>query len=199
MVANREERGLGGEVLVSLDDSRHPVQVRNLSLEQMLTGGDPRSLGRVPEVVDLVLIENERTPELFECLFSADEIVRMRAADALEKVCRQSPDLVAPFTNRLLAEVSTSQQPSLQWHLAQILAELPLSLVDSKGAAEIVAGFLETSTDWIVQNRSPDALAKFTKGGTFPREQFIELATAKLNGEHRSVARRAEKLLRELR
>ena len=61
-----------------------------------------------------------------QCVFSADEIVRMRASDALEKVCRSRPALLQPFVPRLLGEMSRIEQASVQWHLAQILTEVRL-------------------------------------------------------------------------
>jgi hypothetical protein len=62
-----------------------------MKISEMLAGGDPRSLGKTQEVVELVLSDQTLLDELFACLFQADEIIRMRAGDALEKVCRQKP------------------------------------------------------------------------------------------------------------
>jgi hypothetical protein len=36
-------------------------------IEKALSGGDPRSLGRTEEVVQLVLKRSQRVEELFEC------------------------------------------------------------------------------------------------------------------------------------
>jgi hypothetical protein len=47
-------------------------------------GGTSNSLGRAEEVVQIVLADESRLDELFECLFD-DEWLRMRAIDALEK------------------------------------------------------------------------------------------------------------------
>jgi hypothetical protein len=53
---------------------------------KMLAGGDRRSIGRSNEVVDLVL----REPKLIDIRFSGmrlnDPLIRMRCADAAEKV-----------------------------------------------------------------------------------------------------------------
>jgi hypothetical protein len=55
----------------------------------MLRQGDRRSIGKADEVVALVLRQPRHLPVLAAGLWHPDPLVRMRAADALEKV---SPD-----------------------------------------------------------------------------------------------------------
>ena len=84
-----------------------------VNIEATLSGGNPRTLGRTQDVVEHVLSHPERLDDLFACVTSADETVRMRAGDALEKVCRVHPDWLDPYVNRLLGEVATIDQPTL--------------------------------------------------------------------------------------
>ncbi len=83
---------------------------------QMLSGGAPRSLHGVDQVIAAVLAEPSALEALFECLFCDDSVVRMRAGDALEKIARIRPELLAPFARRLLSDVADVDQPSIQWH-----------------------------------------------------------------------------------
>ena len=69
----------------------------------MLQGGDRRSIGNSNRVADIVLGQPDRLVELIECLWNGDSIVRMRAADAAEKVSAKRPALLAPFKAQLLA------------------------------------------------------------------------------------------------
>ena len=80
------------------------------TIEALLTGGDPRSLRNASVVIDDASRRPERLDELVQCVFSDNEIVRMRASDALEKVCRSSPDLLKRFVPRLLTEMSRIEQ-----------------------------------------------------------------------------------------
>ncbi len=48
------------------------------TIRDALVGGDPHLLGRTEELVLWVLNDQARLPELFEILFDANEIVRMR-------------------------------------------------------------------------------------------------------------------------
>jgi hypothetical protein len=85
-----------------------------MSIAGRLSGGDRRSLGHVEEVIDAVLGDPAQLDELFGCLFCDDPVVRMRAADGLEKIARRRPELLMPHLERLLGEVGAIEQPSVQ-------------------------------------------------------------------------------------
>lgn len=164
-------------------------------IAKVLSGGDPRSLGRTEDVVRLVLRSPRRIGELFECQFVDDEVVRMRASDALEKVCQARPDLLEPFTRRLLDEVATIDQPSVQWHLAQILAALPLAGSDRRRAIAVLKRNLARSDDWIVINLTLEALASFAQTSPKLRKTLVNLLREYVHDPRKSVAKRANKLL----
>ena len=72
------------------------------NLLAQLTGGDRRSIGRANQVAAAVLQSPETFPELIKGLWSEDSLVRMRAADAVEKISRQKPELLHPYKKELL-------------------------------------------------------------------------------------------------
>ncbi len=92
--------------------------MRRQKLAAMLKGGDRRSIGRSNEVTKLVLRQPGRFAELVECLWSEDPIVRMRAADAAEKVSAMKTDLLKPYKRELLGLLAEADQIELRWHLA---------------------------------------------------------------------------------
>ena len=100
---------------------------RVVDIAATLRGGKPRTLGRAPDVVEFVLRHPGELGDLIECIFGDDEIVRMLAADALEKVCRQHPDWLTPHFDRVLTDVAAVPQPSVQWHVAQMIGKLHLN------------------------------------------------------------------------
>ena len=65
-------------------------RVSAYSIQEMLCGGDLRSIGRVPEVLGVMEKNPGRMNELVRCLESRDPVVRGRAADALEKLIREA-------------------------------------------------------------------------------------------------------------
>lgn len=168
-----------------------------MQISEMLTGGDPRSLGQTELVVKVVLSHPERLEELFKCVFHPDEVVRMRAGDALEKVCRQKPDWFEPLKERLLHEVAVINQASVKWHLAQIFSEITMSEVESEMAVHIMLRNLETTNDWIVINLTLESLAKFAKEETLSRDKFVSILKKYQRSSHKSVVSRVNKLLKE--
>lgn len=166
-------------------------------VEALLTGGDPRSLRNATIVIDAASRQPGRLAELVQCVFSPDEIVRMRASDALEKVCRAHPGLLRPFVPRLLGQMSRIEQASVQWHLAQILTEVELDDAERAAAITILEHNLDTSGDWIVTNLTLQALATFARTSPAVRTRLIERLHHYQDSPYRSVASRARKLMAE--
>lgn len=165
----------------------------------MATGGKSNSLGEANEIVSEILQNGSRLSELFECLFSDDEWVRMRAGDALEKVCRQQPGWFAPYRTRLLGEVAQIRQASVQWHLAQMLGEIELTGSQRQEAIAILTENLANpEVDWIVASQSMETLTQFARDGIAPVEMVTPLLQQQLHHRSKAVNKRAAKLLDQL-
>jgi hypothetical protein len=175
------------------DDSMHE------RFDQMLlVGGKSNSLGRVPEVINLVLRDESRLGELYDCLFADNAWLRMRAADALEKICRLHPDWLLPYVDRFLNELATSTQPSIQWHLAQIYNQVELTTEQKQVAADWLASLLSTTdVDWIVAANAMDTLARLAADGSFPKPQLVALLQVQQHHKSSAVIKRATKWLAE--
>ncbi len=93
----------------------------------MLRLGDRRSIGKADKVVSLVLRQPGHLPVLAAGLWHPDRLVRMRSADALEKVSRKHAEWLRPLRRELLALAATTREQELRWHLAQLLPRLALS------------------------------------------------------------------------
>ena len=149
-------------------------------------------------MISVVLADSSAFGALFECLFNDDEVVRMRAADGLEKVARNEPRLFASYRQRLLTEVAKIDQPSVQWHLAQILAEIELTPRQRDRAVRILKRNLERYDDWIVINLTLEALAHFAREDARLRRELIPILHHRQSDPRKAVAERATKLLGEL-
>lgn len=167
--------------------------------EMLTVGGKSNSLGRVNEVIDLVLRDKPRIDELYDCLFDDDAWLRMRAADALEKVCRQHPDWIVPYIDRFSTELATSGQASIQWHLAQIYAQVELTDSQKLFAISWLKRLLSTTqVDWIVAANAMITLVQFTKDGSFPMAEMSRLLKVQQHHTSNAVIKRANKWLAEL-
>ena len=116
--------------------------MRHLPILEQLRGGDRRSIGRVPQVVQEVSKNPELAGELVVGLVGDDPIVRMRAADALEKVSKEHPALLNPFKDILLSTATDSEQQEVRWHLAQMLPRLKLSQKEKDVVVSILRSYL---------------------------------------------------------
>lgn len=163
-----------------------------------LTGGKPKALVRVDEVLAELGADASRLGELIDCCSAADPVVRMRAADALEKFARLRPELVAPQVDRLHAELSASTQPSIQWHLAQIWGEVPLTAGQRKRAAAWLVRTLDESDDWIVLTCSMSGLAALAADTPALRPALRQRLVRHAAAPRPAVAKRAIKLLAAL-
>lgn len=123
-----------------------------------LQGGDRRSIGRSEQVAADVL----RNPELFNVLVTGlsvdDEIVRMRAADAMEKITRMHPEYLWPHHDFLIEQATRSEQKEVRWHLAQMLPRLRLNDAEKCRVVGIMLGYFSDRSS-IVRTLAMQALA----------------------------------------
>jgi hypothetical protein len=92
-----------------------------------LQGTDRRSIGRSEEVAGDVLADAGQFRPVFDAMLLADPVVRIRAADAVEKITRRRPDLLRGLEDRVLTEVAAVGQQEVRWHVAQLLPRLALT------------------------------------------------------------------------
>lgn len=165
------------------------------AIPDLLSGGGPRELRNVDKVVAMVLAEPERLGELLSCILeSPDEVVRMRAGDALEKVCRAQPSLLQPHVPLLLGDLSTIHQPSVEWHVAQMLGEVALSSAQRRRAAGLMDKYCDESSDWIVLNCSLQTLAILARQDPAIVDDLRRQLARHEQSSYKSLANRARKL-----
>lgn len=162
----------------------------------LAVGGRSNSLGRVDDVVTAAVADPARLPELYDCLAETDAWVRMRAADALEKVCRRHPEWFGPYVDRLLEEYADHDQASIQWHLAQVVGHVELTDAQARAATAWLSRMLaRDDLDWIVAAHAMQTLVGLAASGNLPRAELVGLLQVQLGHRSRSVVRKAEKLL----
>jgi len=168
--------------------------------EQRLTGGHPNSLGNTIEVVEEVLEDHSLFDELFNCYFSEDEIVRLRVSNAMKRVCKESKELLVPYLDRFLNEISKIDQASTKWTLAQLFEWLDdeMSIDQLETAKSIVKHNLVTDSDWIVLNNSMETLGIWSKNDEELKSWLIPQLDRLKADDRKSVSKRANKLFDKL-
>jgi hypothetical protein len=128
---------------------------------QKLEGGDRRSIGRADEVVADVLEDPALFDPLFQGVYSDDPLIRMRAADAVEKISVKRPNYLQSYKGDLLQMVSQIEQQEVRWHLAQMIPRLDLTAAERRTALEIFIDYLDDESK-IVKTFSMQAMADLT-------------------------------------
>ena len=128
------------------------------TLLKMLEGGDRRSIGRSEEAAAEVLANPLLFQELVQGMSSDDPIIRMRAADAAEKVTAHNPLLLEKHKKKILTIARTDQQ-EVRWHVAQMTPRISWSAVERKKVAAILHEYLNDKSS-IVRTFAMQALAE---------------------------------------
>jgi hypothetical protein len=166
-----------------------------MTIEELLTGGHPNSLGNTVKVVDMILAGTKDIDELFSCYKSSDEVVRLRVSNALKRIAKVSPELVIPFIDGLLGEVQELNQPSAQWSTAQLMLTLEPYLTKAQldKAKHVLKDNLTKSQDWIVLNMTMQTLTDWAAADEDLRKWLLPRLTELKKDSRRSVSARARK------
>jgi hypothetical protein len=163
-----------------------------------LRGGDRRSIGQSAKVARTI----ETHPAMFRAVFEAmrgpDPVVRMRAADAIEKATLAAPALLQPHTRELLGAVAAIDQKEVRWHVAQMLPRLHLTPRQRQRAVTILLGYLDDSSS-IVKTFAMQALADLARRDDGLRVRVVPLLESLTTTGTPAMRSRGRKLLRMLR
>ena len=168
-----------------------------MNIAETLSGGDRRSIGRTKDVVSYVLKHKSALEELVQALDHSDAVVRMRAADALEKVSVDHAEWLNPFARTILSLAVRSHDQEILWHAAQILPRLHLPDDQRRKAYELLLGLLGNKSR-IVHAFALTGLVDFSEQDVALREEVTRLVKDAEKSEIPSLAARARKLRKRL-
>lgn len=162
-----------------------------------LKGGDRRSIGKSGEAVKDISKTPALFADLFAGLFDADPVVRMRAADAVEKITRQRPELLRPWKRPLLEQISALDEKEVRWHVAQMIPRLNLTFSEKEAAVQILMGYLADKSS-IVKTFSMQALSDLAERDERLRAQLMPLIEQLTHTGTPAMRSRGRKLLKRL-
>ena len=166
------------------------------SIASLLDGSDRRSIGRSNEVSRLVLKAPRRLRELIKCLWHENPVVRLRAADAAEKVSAKKPRLLDRHKPELLGLLAASEQIELRWHLAAMIPRLRLTPPELHRAAVALQHYLDDRSS-IVKTFALQGLADLSKNDTALRTNVKHLLEDALQSGTPAMRARARHLLKK--
>ena len=125
-----------------------------------LLRGDPRSSGLVNDLVADVMRDPSRLRPVLDGMLSSDAAVRLRSAKVVERISASRPELLQPFTRRLLDETANGPGDEAQSQVALALPRIQLTDEQRRQAESILTAFL-TGRGGVARAAAVKALADF--------------------------------------
>jgi len=163
----------------------------------MLKGGDRRSIGRSDRVAKIVNADRRLFANLMAGLWSEDALVRMRAADAAEKVTREKPEWLAPYHKELLGLLAETEEQEVRWHLTVMVPRLELNANERQAVIGSLNRFLEDRSS-IVKTFALQGLADLAKSESSIRPTVVETLRQATRSGTPAMKARSRKLLQQL-
>jgi hypothetical protein len=165
---------------------------------EKLKNGDRRSIGKANEVVADVLKTPSMFGEVFDGMLNEDAIIRMRAADVVEKISAKFPEYLRPYKSRLIGQVARINQQEVRWHVAQMFSRLRLSVKERATVLEILFEYLNDESR-IVKTFSMQALADLAERDSSLRLRILKLLEELTRTGSPAIKARGRKLLQRLK
>ncbi|HKZ69206.1 MAG TPA: hypothetical protein VJ020_03950 [Anaerolineales bacterium] len=166
-------------------------------LLRKLSGGDRRSIGKSEQVAAEVLANPELFGALFDGMLHADPLIRMRAADAAEKIMAQRPDLLRPYKKKLIGKVAKIDQQEVRWHVALMFPRLTLTSKERQTVVSILGGYLKDESR-IVKTFAMQALADIAEQDAGLRPAIVKQLQKSTRTGSPAMQSRGRKLLAKL-
>ena|SRR5271154_4919034 len=121
-------------------------------------------------------------------------IVCMRAADALEKITAQRPDLLRSHKRAILEIAGTSSQQEIRWHMAPLMSRMNLGVKERVIAVDILFDYLRDKSS-IVKTFAMQGLADLAKQDDLLKSRILPLLKELTNSGTPAMRARGRKLL----
>lgn len=136
-------------------------------------------------------------PELIAGLWSEDPLVRMRSADASEKVTRRNPEILRPYKKELLGLMTEAREQELRWHLAVMIPRLLLTAKERQLAVSSLISYLEDRSS-IVKTFALQGLADLAQHDPRIRPRVVDILREATRKGTPAMKARSRKLLFQL-
>jgi hypothetical protein len=163
----------------------------------LLKGGNRQTIGRADEVAARVTENPQLFGMLIAGLWSADARVRMRAADAAEKVTRKNREVLQRYKQELLGLLAAAEEQELRWHLAVMIPRLLLNAKERQRAAALLNGYLKDRSS-IVRTFALQGLADLAEKDPGLRARVVEISHEAARTGTPAMRARSRKLLARL-
>lgn len=168
--------------------------MRQKNILSLLQGGDRRTIGRSDQVAATVSKDPGLFRTLIAGLWSDDPLVRMRAADATEKVTRKNREFLRPYKKELLGLMTEAKEQELRWHLAVMVPRLLLNAKERQVATSLLNTYLEDRSS-IVKTFALQGLADLAQDDPSIRPRVAKILREATRNGTPAMKARGRKLL----
>lgn len=169
-----------------------------MDIRELLSDGDLRSIGHVDQVIEYVGNDPDRFKELMNGLTDDRPVVRMRSADAMEKVTRHHPELLQAHQASLFQQLHRATQQEVRWHLAQVMPRMTWTEEEAADIAHVLTDWIDTETSNIVIVNSLQAIFDLSAVHPRFRDELRALLETQLEEGSPALKSRSKKLLQKL-
>ena len=134
---------------------------------------------------------------VFDGLFHAEKVVRMRSADVIEKVTQSNHDLLSDYTTIIISILSTTEQQEVCWHMAQIAPRLICNESEENEIIESLKMCLLHKSK-IVQVSAMESLATIAVRNDSMLGEVTDMIVKHMESGSPAVQSRGRKLLKRL-
>lgn len=163
-----------------------------------LRGGDLRSIGRANEVAQEIENNFALFGPVFGGLYDSDPVVRMRSADAIEKVTKGKPELLSGYSSQIISILSSVEQQEVCWHMAQVAPRLEYTAEEEDQIIEILKRYLLHKSK-IVRVSAMESLAIIAKKNCSILDEVIKTIIKQTENGSPAIQSRGRKLLQRLK
>jgi len=148
-------------------------------------------------VVHALMNDPSHFPVVFNGFNSEDPVVRMRAADVVEKVTRHEFGLLKGYEREIIDTISAIEQQEVCWHIALLLPRLSVDKKDREKIVDILRRYLEHESKIVAVN-AMQALAELAIQDGRLKEMVAGLIASKMVDGSPAIKARGKKLLKTL-
>lgn len=164
----------------------------------LLLGKDLRKVKQNDTVVAAVR-DQASFDELFKLTLHHERPLVMRAVDAVEKITLKHPEFLAPHKNQLLSILKSADHKELKWHIAQLIARVPLSIDEVEDVWHLLTYWARNRNESkIVRVNALQGLFDLSRINTHHHDDFLQTLALLEHEMIPSIQARIRKLKRLL-
>ncbi|MFA5333550.1 MAG: hypothetical protein WC376_03575 [Candidatus Nanoarchaeia archaeon] len=168
-----------------------------MNLISELKLGDLRTTGKSDELAKKAINNPAIIEELIVAINNEDKGVRMRAADAVQKISELKPETIKPYKKEFI-KYCTINQKEVRWHLAQIYPILDLTHHERETILTKLQEWIKTDESNIVKVFCMQAIYDFSTKDESLKHLAKKVIMEAMKFNTPSINSRAKKLLKKL-